>query len=89
MLSTVAYCMFLWGTKSLRISLGLCLGVPIIVEHMCACGNKVDVFGTHGFSCRSSEGRIPQHAAVNKTIRRALMSGGVPTVLEPVGVCRW
>jgi len=25
---------------------------------------------------------------VNETIRRALVSGGVPAVLEPVGVCR-
>ena len=31
---------------------------------------------------------IPRHAAVNETIRHALVSGGVPAVLEPVGVCR-
>ena len=31
---------------------------------------------------------IPRHAAVNETIRCALVSGGVPAVLEPVGVCR-
>jgi len=47
------------------------------------------VFGTHGLSCRRSGGRIPQHAAVNKTIRRALVSGGVPAVLEPIGVRMW
>ena len=39
-------------------------------------------------SCRRSGGRIPRHAAVNEIIRRALVSGGVPAVLEPVGVCR-
>ena len=44
--------------------------------------------GTHVLSCRHSGGRIPRHAAVNETIRRALVSGGVPAVLEPVGVCR-
>ena len=44
-------------------------------------------FGTHGLSCRRSGGRIPQHAAVNETIRRALVSGSIPVVLEPVGVC--
>ena len=81
------------GTKSLRIALGLRLGVPIIVEHMCVCGShKVDVFGTHGLSCRRSRGcsggRIPRHAAVNETIRCALVSGGVPAVLESVSVCR-
>ena len=72
----------------MRIALGLRLGVPIVVEHTCVCGSKVDVFGTHGLSCRRSGGRIPRHAAVNETIRRALVSGGVPAVLEPVGVCR-
>ena len=80
------------GTKldneSLRIALGLRLGVPIVVKHMCLCGSKVDVFGTHGLPCRRSGGRIHWHAAVNETIRRALVSGGVPAVLEPVGVCR-
>ena len=52
------------------------------------CGGKVDVYGTHGLSCRYSGGRIPRHAAVNETIRLALVSGGVPAVLEPAGVCR-
>ena len=44
--------------ESLRIALALRLGVPIVVEHTCVCG-KVDVFGTHGLSCRHSGGRIP------------------------------
>jgi len=38
-------------------------------------------------SCRRSGGRIPQHVAANETVCRALVSGGVPAVLEPVGVC--
>jgi len=79
------------GTKldneSLRVTLGLCLGVPIIVEHTCVCGTNVDVFGTHNLSCKHSGGRIPWHAAVNETVHCALGSGGVPAVLEPVGVC--
>ena len=41
------------GTKldneSPRNAIGLCLGVPIVVEHTCVCGANVDVFGTHGF----------------------------------------
>ena len=80
------------GTKlhneSLRIALGLCLGVPIVVEHTCVCGSKADVFGPHGLSCRCSGGHIPRHAVVNETIHCALVSGGVPAVLEPVDVCR-
>ena len=37
---------------------------------------------------RRSGGHIPWHEAVNKTICHALVSKGVPAVLEPVGVCR-
>ena len=72
----------------LGLRLGLHLGVPIVVEHNCVCGSKVSVFGTHGLSCRRSGGRIPRHAAVNETIHHALVSGGVPAILERVGVCR-
>ena len=79
------------GTKlddeSLRIALGLCLGAAIVVEHTCVCGAIVDIYGTHGLSCQHSGGCLPRHASVNETIRRALVSGGVPAVLEPVGVC--
>ena len=52
----------------LRIALGLHLGVSIVVKHTCGCGSKVDVFGTHGLSCRRSGGCIPWHAVVNETI---------------------
>ena len=55
---------------------------------MYVCGSKVDVFGIHGLFFRHSGGRIPWNAAANETIRHALVSGGVPAVLEPVGVRR-
>ena len=58
-----------------------------MVEHKCACGSTADTFGTHGLACRCSGSHIPHHAAVNETVHRALVSGGVPAVLEPVGVC--
>ena len=50
--------------ESLRIALGLRLGVPIIVDHTCV---------THSLSRRCSGGHIPQHAAMNETIHRALV----------------
>ena len=79
------------GTKlddeSLRIALGLRLGAAIVVEHTCVCGATVDAYGTHGLSFQRSGGRLPRHASVNETIRRAFVSGGVPAVLEPVRVC--
>ena len=44
--------------------------------------------GHHGLSCRRSGGRISRHQSANETIRRALVSGGIPAVLETVGVAR-
>ena len=80
------------GTKldddSIRIATRLRLGANIVEKHTCICGSIVDRMGQHGLSCRRSGGRIPRHHAANETIRRALVCGGVPAVLEPVGVCR-
>ena len=80
------------GTKlddtSIRIAIGLCLDTNIVEEHKCICGALVEHNGTHGLSCKRSGGRISRHQAANETIRRALASGGVPSVLKPVGVCR-
>ena len=44
--------------------------------------------GHHGLSCRRSGGRISRHQSANKIFHRALVSGGIPEVLEPVGVAR-
>ena len=80
------------GTKlddtTVRVAIGLRLGANIVEEHRCICGASVHRNGTHGLSCRKSGGRIPRHQAANETLRRALVSGGVPSILEPVGVCR-
>ena len=66
--------------EPLRIALGLRLGVPIVVD---VCGDNIDVYGSHGLSCRCSRGCSPRHAAGNEAICRALVSGSVPAVLEP------
>lgn len=80
------------GTKlddaTIRIAIGLRLGANIVESHRCVCGAMVDATGAHGLSCRKSSGRIPRHQAANETIRRALVTGGVPSILEPVGVVR-
>ena len=80
------------GTKlddtTVRVAIGLHLGANIVEEHRCICGASVHRNGTHGLSCHKSGGHIPRHQAANETLRRALVSGGVPSILEPVGVCR-
>ena len=80
------------GTKlddtTVRVAIGLRLGANIVEEHRCVCGASVHHNVTHGLSCRKSGGRIPRHQAANETLRRALVSGGVPSILEPVEVYR-
>ena len=52
------------------------------------CGAAVDSSGTHGLSCRKSEGRIARHTAVNGIIKAALTSAEIPCRLEPQGLAR-
>ena len=47
-----------------------------------------DSLGLHGLSCYRSAGRIAWYATINHIIRRALVSAGVPAVLEPNGLVR-
>ena len=80
------------GTKldnnSICIATGLRLGADIVVEHSCICGHTVDSSDHHGLSCRRSGGRISRHQVANETIHRAVFSGGIPAILELVGVSR-
>ena len=58
-----------------RVAVGLRLGSPLCIEHHCQhCGQIVDTSGTHGLSCRRSEGRIPRHSALNDLVQRSLNS---------------
>ena len=72
----------------IRIAAGLRLGLPICTPHGCQhCGSAVDELGTHGLSCRKSQGRHTRHGAANNIISHALTSAGAPSRLEPSGLC--
>ena len=74
---------------AVRVAVGLRLGLSLCVPHRCTqCGVHVDSSGTHGLSCRKSRGRHPCHAALNSIIKRALSAADIPSILEPVGLCR-
>ena len=74
---------------TMRISMGLRLGLPLCQSHNCQhCGAEVSQFATHGLSCRKSAGRHHRHSAVNEIIHRALVSAHVPSRLEPSGLYR-
>ena len=44
--------------------------------------------GTHGLSCKRSEGRHYRHSALNDIAHRALTTAHIPSRLEPTGVSR-
>ena len=72
-----------------RIAVGLCLGLPPCRPHQSLhCGSEVDQLGTHGLSCRYSQGRHSRHAAVNDLVRRSLDAAQIPSHLEPVRLYR-
>ena len=74
--------------ESFRVSVSLRLGGNICQNHRCRCGEEIDTKGLHGLKCKKSSGRFSRHAAVNDLIHRALKSGDVPSILEPVGCNR-
>lgn len=73
---------------SLRIAVALRIGAKICHTHTCICGKEVNSFGYHGLSCLKCCGRNPRHKGLNETIRRALVSAGIPAILEPPGTVR-
>jgi hypothetical protein len=78
----------LLNNDSFRIAIALRIGAPICCPHTCQCGAMVNIYGTHGLSCRFSAGRRFRHAEVNDLIKRAFVSAGIPSLLEPSGVSR-
>ena len=75
--------------SALRIAVGLRLGTAICAAHQCRhCGEEVDCRGTHGLSCRHSEGRLYRHGSINSIIHRALTSAKISSRLEPAGLSR-
>ena len=55
--------------SQLRISVGLRLGTPLCVEHVCVCGKSVDCSGWHGLSCSGSAGRFARHQGFQYNIK--------------------
>ena len=77
------------ANESIRVAVGLRLGVPLCTPHTChLCGSLVDASGVHGLSCRRSQGRIPRHKGLNTLIKHALAACNIPAVLEPQGLSR-
>lgn len=75
--------------STIRVAIGLRLGIPIVQPHLCHhCDTQVDCFGTHGLSCRLSQGRFSRHASINSIVKKSLDSAKIPSRLEPNGILR-
>ena len=73
--------------ETVRVAVGLRLGNPICQPHQCLhCGSEVTELGTHGLSCRKSQGRHPRHNELNQVIHHSLSSAKIPSRLEPYGL---
>ena len=69
--------------------MGLRLGTAVCGPHSCQrCGDAVNALGRHAPSCKRSEGRHQQHAAINAIVKNGLMSAHIPSRLEPTGLMK-
>ena len=73
--------------KSLQITYGVRLGLAFRVPLSCVCGATVDTYSLHELSCYRSEGKV-RHSIINDIIKQALLSAGIPSILEPSGCSR-
>src|SRR6218665_3357457 len=61
----VEACGLALDNETVRIAVGLRLGLSLCGPHRCKCGEMVGEDGYHGFVCRRSQGRSLRHHAVN------------------------
>ena len=73
--------------NTVRVAVGLHLGVSLCHPHSCIhCGEEVSHLGTHGLSCKFSQGQHFRHGALNEIVHRALTAAHIPSCLEPSGM---
>ena len=63
--------------EAIRIAVCLRLGATTCEPHICPCGAKVAVDGSHGLSCGLGPGRLVRHAILNDLISRGLTLAGI------------
>ena len=77
------------SNETVRIAVCLRLGASVCQPHQCIrCSSDVDHLGTHGLSCRHSQGRLFRHNNLNEIIHRSLSAAKIPARLEPSHIIR-
>ena len=92
-----SWCCFIWAhllaasvaesewTIMLCMWLCVCAWVFLSVT-LFHCGEEVSHLGTHGLSCKFSQGQHFHHGALNEIVHRALTAVHIPSPLEPSGI---
>ena len=73
--------------SSVRIPVGLRLGINLVHPHQFCCGTMVTSDGHHGHSCKKSAGRQSCHSQINGIIHRTFLSADVLATRKPTGLC--
>jgi len=84
----IASCGLKLDDESVRVAVGLRLGLDLCIPHQCQCGSPVDARGLHSFVCRRDPGRSARHHALNDLVARCFASAGTPVTKEPTGLFR-
>ena len=74
--------------ETVRVAVGLRLGLEICSPHCCPCGAHACSRGTHALSCKKSMGKMCRHQELNDVIHRALVNAQIPSIKEPTGTCK-
>ncbi|ESN90775.1 hypothetical protein HELRODRAFT_182603 [Helobdella robusta] len=72
--------------SSIRVSLCLRLGLPVVSSYRCLCGADVSQLSHHGLSYRLGLGRQTRHSAINDYICRLFKKAYISAIKEPAGL---
>ena len=71
--------------SSVRIAVGLRLGIHLVHPHQCCNGTMVTSDGHHGHSCKKSAGRQSRHSQINGI--RTFLNADVLATRKATGLC--
>ena len=75
--------------ETVRVAVGLRLGLNICVPHVCRCEVMVDARGLQCFVCKCAPGRTSGHHALNDIVARAFASAaGLYLGFRLMGGCK-
>ena len=84
----VPSCGLFLSDEEVRIAVGLRIGLPLILPHVCMCGGMMDSQGLHGLACIRGSKKHARHSIINDVVYRSMARAKVQSIKEPPGLCR-